>query len=108
MPTYPSQMYALVPAEAISPNPSDIMLEFGEAAFSGNDTEVEVYTRLTECLSSIILTVNPTLETDTAKEKMSCDRIIASAGITVTRAAYGTSGLKFSYLFFGRRLPVMV
>ena len=107
MATYLSQTYRLVSAEAVSPNPSDIILEFGETAFSSTDTEVEVYTRLTECLSAIILDVDPTL-TNNIEDCLFCDRAITSAAITVSRTTAAKSGLKFSYLFIGRRLPVMV
>ena len=107
MATYLSPMYRLVPAEAVSPNPGDIILEFGETAFSSTDTEVEVDTRLTECLSAIILDKDPTLK-DNIDDRLFCDRVITTSAITVSRSIATKSGLKFSYLFIGRRLPVMV
>ena len=102
MPVFLSPMYRLVAGEAESLNPSDIAIEFGEEAFSSTDTEVEVSTRLTECLSAIVLNVDPTL-TDNLNDALYCDRVITSNAITVSRTA-AKSGLKFSYIFIGRRL----
>lgn len=108
MATYLSQSFRVEAAEVHQMNPSDMIVEFGEAAFSSTGTTLEVYTRLTECVAAFSLPVNPTFATDASNDHIYCDRVITSAGITFTRGASGTSGLKFSYLLIGRKKTVAV
>ncbi len=102
---YYSQLFKLSVAEEGQLNPSDLVLEAGEAAFSGTDLTVEVSTRLTQCLFASITPVDATYATNTSADQVYCDREITSGAITVGRGASGTSGMKFSYMFVGYRMP---
>lgn len=106
MATYLSQSFRVEAAEAQQMNPSDMIIEFGEAAFVTTGTTLEVYTRLTECIAAFALPVDPTFATNTSADHIYCDRIITTAGITFTRGASGKSALKFSYVLIGRKKAV--
>jgi hypothetical protein len=83
------------------PQRGQLITDCGEAAYSGSDTDVEVPTKLTVCLSAWLTPVDPTAPGSTGIDVLYTDRVSTSNAITVTRHAAGTSDMKFSYGFVG-------
>jgi len=102
-----SELYKMSKVEEDQISPSDLLVETGEGAFATTGTTVEIATRLTHCVSAEITPVDPTYATNTSADQVYCDRVITSNAITVTRAASGKSGMKFSYTFKGYKAAVV-
>lgn len=106
MGVFAQNLYKLVQAEYEQLNPSDILVEIGESAFSTTDLTVEVDTRLTELVSYYIQEIDPTFGGSAADHCFS-DGVISSGAVTISRSASGTSGLKFKFIFVGRKIPAV-
>jgi len=107
MATYYSEIHKLTNVGDDQIGPNDLLVEVGNAAFASTGTTVEIGTRLTQCICAEITPVDPAYATNTSADQVFCDRVISSNAITVSRAASGTSGMKFSFTFWGYSAAVV-
>jgi hypothetical protein len=96
-----SVLYLLKNAEQDSKRPSDLLVDVGTAVFSTTDATVEVATPLTEVMYAILTPDNAAAYD--VDDQLSTDKVVTTGAVTVARGAAGTSGLGFSYMFFGRK-----
>ncbi len=95
-------LHKLVNMEADVLRPGDLLVEVGTIAFVTTGATVEVPTELTEVIHAF-LTIDSTVTYD-VDDQLGTDKAITTGKVTVGRGAAGTSALKFSWMFIGRKI----